>query len=376
MNKTEDNLPDGWLTLEQRMEEGPLALTEALRYGMILAEEVRQIHDSGRTCGALVPSDILVTATNLELKLTPGTVPGVTAYTAPEILQGCVADARSDIFSFGAIVYEMVMGRRAFAGDNADALAVALTISDPPRSGTAAVDHLISNCIAKNPAVRVQRMQKVILELKLLTFAAPRAEKAAPKQGLTAALRAETQQLENRMAGILQTQEKALGEMQQLSGDAISELRERLAKVEAELAPVQARSILVEGLCQRIMTHVEQVQQNIEAIEERVNGVKDGMDVLTQGATVMHDYVAARMHEFEQNLKAQRTQIASVAAGQTQTDDLVEGLVGALDLLHAIVLGPPEEFGSVADRAGKGPAMSRLEQPDKRVADLELLRAM
>jgi chromosome segregation ATPase len=206
-------------------------------------------------------------------------------------------------------------------------------------------------------------MQKVILELKLLAFTAPRAEVVAPRQSLTASLRAETQQLEDRVAGLLQSQEKTIVEIQQTSGDAIQELRARLAKVESELAPLQARSTLVETLCQRIMAHMEQVQQNMEAIDERVNGARDGIDVLSQGASVMHDFVGARMHEFEQALKSQRTAISSVVAGQTQTDDLVEGLVGAMDLLHTVVLGPSDEFGGI-------------ERLPKRTADVELLHAV
>jgi DNA repair exonuclease SbcCD ATPase subunit len=127
-------------------------------------------------------------------------------------------------------------------------------------------------------------MQKVILELKLMGFVAPRPDAITRQESVTAALRAETQQLETRVAALLDTHERAIVDMQQSSGDAISELRARLANVEAELAPIQARSALLETLCQRIMTHVEQVQQNIEAIDERVNGVKDGADVLSQGA--------------------------------------------------------------------------------------------
>ena len=311
---------------------------------MMLAEALRQLHDSGRTCGALLPSNITVNATGLKLIITPSQSATITPYTAPEILQGHPRDSRSDIFAFGAIVYEMVVGQRAFAGDNADALAVSLVISVPPPCGTPAVDHLVSNCIAKDPAVRFQRMQKVIMEFKLLTFTAPRAETVTRQQGVTAALRAETQQLEARVAALLQTHEKAISDVQQASGDAISELRVRLSNVESELASAQARSALVEGLCQRIMAHVEQVQQNTEAIDNRVTGLKDGIDALSQRPTELQEYVGARMHEFEQTLKSQRAAIASAVAGQAQTDDVVEGVVGAMELLHTIVFDRAEEY--------------------------------
>jgi hypothetical protein len=339
-----DEITNDTLTLGRRLAEGPLPTPEALRYATLLAEVLRQIHDEGRTFGALTPSNIAINGSGLELIVPQGQSEAITPYTAPEILQGHPADARSDIFAFGAIVYEMVTGRRAFDGDNADALAVSLTISLPAPTGIPAIDHVVSNCTAKDPSVRCPRMQKVILELKLMGFAAPRPDAITRQESVTAALRAETQQLETRVAALLDTHERAIVDMQQASGDAISELRARLANVEAELAPIQARSALLETLCQRIMAHVEQVQQNIEAIDERVNGMKDGVDILSQGATVLQDYVGARMHEFEQTLKSQRTAIASVVASQKQTDDVVEGVVGAMELLHTIVFDRAGEF--------------------------------
>ena len=103
---------------------------------MMLADALRQFHDSGRTCGVLTPSNIAVTDTGLELIAAPSHPADITPYTAPELLQGQPADVRTDIFAFGAIVYEMVMDHRAFAGDNAEELAASLTTSAPPLSGT------------------------------------------------------------------------------------------------------------------------------------------------------------------------------------------------------------------------------------------------
>jgi hypothetical protein len=360
MNALAENITDGSFTLGQLLADGPLPLPEALRYSMMLAEALRQIHDSGRICGALQPSTIVVTDTGVDLSDAAGQPAAITPYTAPEILQGHAPDSRSDIFAFGAMVYEMVMGRTAFAGDNADALAVSLTISGPPPSGTPALDHLVSNCIAKDPSVRCQRMQKVILELKLLTFA-PHAEAVTRQQTVTATLRSETHQLEARVAALLETHEKAILDVQQSSIDAISQLRGRLATVEAELAPVQARATLVEELCQRIMTHVEQVQRNIEAIDQRVTGLRDGIATLNEGATVLREYVGARMNEFELTLKSQRTAIASVAASQVQTDDVVEGVVGAMELLHTIVFDRAEDMSDLANTMVTTPASKELE---------------
>ena len=288
------------MTLNQRLAEGPISLPEALRYATMLAEALRQIHDTGRTCGALLPSNIAITAligAGLELIVTPGEPAAITPYTAPEILQGRAPDSRSDIFAFGAIVYEMITGRRAFAGDNADALAVSLTISVPPPSGNPAVDHLVGNCIAKDPAVRCPRMQKVILELKLLTFATLRAEAPARQQVVTAALlRAETQQLEARVAALVEAHEKAISEMQQATSSALNELRDQVSTLKSELATAQERSARAEqehgNHYQSLATHVEQVEGNVHAMDQRIASGEGKVDVLSQGVNVLQEYGA------------------------------------------------------------------------------------
>jgi serine/threonine protein kinase len=339
----DENVTNETLTIGQYLAEGPLPLAEALRQAMMLADALRQLHDSGRTCGVLTPSNIAVTHTGLELIATPSHLADITPYTAPELLQGQPADVRSDIFAFGAILYEMVMDHRAFTGDSPEELAASLTTSAPPLSGTPGVDHVIANCIAKDPDVRYQRMQKVILELKLLTFAAPRAEVLTRQRSASAALRAETQQLEARMTTLLQTHEKAIFDIQQTSADTIKRLCEQLSSVESQLAQAQERYVLIEDHCQQIAVNVEQVQQNVETVDERVTHVKEGLDVLGDGANVVQQHVGTRMREFEQALKSQRAEIASVVAGQAQTDDVVEGVVRAMELLHAIVVDRAEE---------------------------------
>jgi len=328
------------VTLSQRLAEGPIPLPEALRYATILAETLRQIHDVGRTCGSLLPSSIHLTGTGLELS-TPAETAAITPYTAPEILQGRTVDQRSDIFAFGAIVYEMITGRQAFAGDNADALAVSLTISVPPPIGEPAVDHLIGNCIAKDPAVRCSRMQKVILELKILTFGIVRGEATSRQQVATAALRAETQHLEARISTLVESQEKAIREMQEASNRAITELREQVSTLQTDLAAAQERAARAEqehgNHYQALVTHVEKVQENVQAVEQRFTAGEGKVDVLSQGVTVLQEYQATRMQEFEQALRSQSAEIALVAASQVQTDDLVEGVVAAMELLQSSV---------------------------------------
>jgi eukaryotic-like serine/threonine-protein kinase len=158
-------------TLLDCLAEGKLSLSEALGHAVVLAQELCRIHAAGRAHGALSPAAIVVADSGLELL--PALSAGeVTPYTAPELLAGAPGDALSDIFSFGAVVYEMVAGRRAFEGDTPEALAEAIAASQPPSCGGAALDRLIQTCLAKDPGTRFQRMDKVLMELQLSATAA------------------------------------------------------------------------------------------------------------------------------------------------------------------------------------------------------------
>lgn len=93
---------------------------------------------------------------------------GTLAYMAPEQLDGKPADKRSDIFSFGSVLHEMITGRRAFVGDNTAQLAVAIASKDPDAIGNARdpLAHLIQRCLMKDPEERWQTARDLMLELE------------------------------------------------------------------------------------------------------------------------------------------------------------------------------------------------------------------
>jgi serine/threonine protein kinase len=91
-----------------------------------------------------------------------GAILGTVAYMSPEQAQGKPADARSDIFSFGLVLYEILSGRRAFSGDSAIATAMAVVKDEPPPLQTSpALEEVVKRCLEKNPSVRYQRMAEV-----------------------------------------------------------------------------------------------------------------------------------------------------------------------------------------------------------------------
>jgi hypothetical protein len=104
-----------------------------------------------------------------------GTVLGTYQYMSPEQLEGRAVDARSDIFSFGVVVYEMVTGRRPFAGDSRVALMAAIVGSEPAAPSTLqaltppALERLIGRCLAKDPDDRWQDVRDIAAELRWLS---------------------------------------------------------------------------------------------------------------------------------------------------------------------------------------------------------------
>ncbi len=262
-------------SLAQRLSQGRLPVPQALRYATLLAEALRRLHESGRVHGALSPSAILVTATGIELVPNPALDDAI-PYQAPEVLAGSAPDARSDIFSFGVILYELLSGTRAFSGAARDKL---------PPSGSPAVDRLAGACAALDPAARIQRIQKVMLDLKLLAVSAARA--SAPATAMRDVegekrLRAEVEQTEARWAARMQMVESGLrGEIRQLEGrlaatqESVEDMRRRLAELHRTLSgdlgnlreSLQAQAAAIESAQTAVGQTDELVERVVDALE-------------------------------------------------------------------------------------------------------------
>jgi serine/threonine protein kinase len=168
-------------TLEHRLKKGALRLGEALKIAIQIAGALTVAHRQGIVHRDLKPGNVMLTrsgaklldfglaktgkttAAGAGLSMLPTTPPNLTAqgtilgtfqYMAPEQLEGHEADSRTDIFAFGAVLYEMLTGRRAFEGQTQTGLIAAILDRDPPpislpeRPATLALDHIVDSCLS------------------------------------------------------------------------------------------------------------------------------------------------------------------------------------------------------------------------------------
>ena len=188
-------------TLATRLaSRGPLPLDDVLRIGLEVAGAMERTHRAHITHRDLKPANIMLTSTGAKLldfglakvlapstehaapgvtQLVPdppvttaGTLIGTVHYMAPEQVEGREADARSDVWAFGAVVYEMATGHRPFDGPSAAAIIGAI-LRDQPRPISShqplaprLLDHVVARCLAKNPDERWQNIGDVRGELQ------------------------------------------------------------------------------------------------------------------------------------------------------------------------------------------------------------------
>ena len=339
-------------TLAERLSDGRLPVAEALTYAMQVADSLRKLHDTGKPHGAVSPSNISLTAGGAILLPAPeGSAGTITPYTAPEVVQGRAADERSDIFSFGAVLFEMLSGHRAFDGDSRVILAANLSKAPTPSSGSPLVDRLIAPCLAKNPDARSSRMQRVIMELKLLSVAVRRADMssagtqrrdAAAEMG---AVRDEVQQLEARFTARFLAQEKSVQDIQRAANEAVGSLKVQLAAMSTELALArQQASERAAGEFERASSEaiLNRVDHGFELVDARVSRLESTVEELRTTTSHFEHNIAADLVDLEQSLKVQSSAIESARTAMSQTDDLVERVVEALESLQMAVMDQGE----------------------------------
>jgi serine/threonine-protein kinase len=168
---------------------GPLAAEGAVRLAVQIAAALEEAHSRGILHRDLKPGNILVTAKGIaklldfglakvtaqsdsSITLTlEGMLIGTPAYMAPEQAQGKPLDARSDIFSFGSVLYEMLSGRRAFEGNSAvDVLSSIVRDAPQPLQAPTKLERVVMRCLEKSPAARFQTVAELREALEQITF--------------------------------------------------------------------------------------------------------------------------------------------------------------------------------------------------------------
>src|SRR5271168_307479 len=203
-------------TLAERLRKGAMPLSEVLKIGIAVAEALAVAHRSGIVHRDLKPGNIMLTAGGAKLMdfglakplglpaaagsgsapsftaaatmsgasplsplTTAGSIIGTIQYMSPEQIEGKEADARSDIFAFGSVLYEMIAGKRPFAGKSQISLASSILESEPEPIGalkpfvSPALEHVVTTCLQKNPEDRFQTAHDIKLELQWIATERP-----------------------------------------------------------------------------------------------------------------------------------------------------------------------------------------------------------
>jgi serine/threonine protein kinase len=185
-------------TLSERLEKGPLPLEQTLRFGVEIVEALDKAHRQGIVHRDLKPGNVMLTKSGVKLldfglakaiaQVSPGgsltslqteqgltqegAILGTLQYMPPEQLEGKETDGRTDLFAFGAVLYEMATGKKAFTGSSQASLITAIMSSEPPPVSSVqpmsplSLDRIVKTCLAKDPDDRWQNAHDLMRELK------------------------------------------------------------------------------------------------------------------------------------------------------------------------------------------------------------------
>jgi hypothetical protein len=186
-------------SLRERLRDGPLPVRKVIEYAIQVARGLAAAHEKGIVHRDLKPENLFLTtdgrvkildfglakltrpeesdgnAPTVEVATEAGAVLGTAGYMSPEQVRGKPADRRTDIFAFGAILYEMISGKRAFHGETAADIMSAILKEEPPelsetvRNVPPGLERIVRHCLEKSPTQRFQSAGDLAFDLEALT---------------------------------------------------------------------------------------------------------------------------------------------------------------------------------------------------------------
>jgi WD40 repeat protein len=221
-------------TLRERLRSGALSSRKAIDYGLQVARGLAAAHEKGIVHRDLKPENLFVTsdgrvkildfglaklirpeavsgadAPTVHAVTEPGLIMGTAGYMSPEQVRGQVADPRSDIFAFGAILYEMIAGKRAFHGEtSADTMSAILKeetpeLSETARNVPAGLERIVRHCLEKNPSQRFHSAGDLAFDLESLTEISATSSKSGAQAAVAQARGAESRRKLLSVAGVI-----------------------------------------------------------------------------------------------------------------------------------------------------------------------------
>jgi eukaryotic-like serine/threonine-protein kinase len=217
-------------TLRERLRNGALSSRKTIDYGLQVARGLAAAHEKGIVHRDLKPENLFIThdgrvkildfglakltqpqndsgadAPTMHAVTEPGLIMGTAGYMSPEQVRGQVADPRSDIFSFGAILYEMISGKRAFHGEtSADTMSAILKeetpeLSETARNVPAGLERIVRHCLEKSPSQRFHSAGDLAFDLESLTEISATSSKSGAQAAVAEARGADSRR---KLAGI------------------------------------------------------------------------------------------------------------------------------------------------------------------------------
>ena len=375
-------------TLDKKLEKGSLSTHEVLKYAIELADALDKAHRQGIIHRDIKPSNIMLTKSGVKLmdfglaklksdplpmaeavtemtavkKLTAeGTILGTFQYMAPEQLEGREADARTDIFAFGEVLYEMATARPAFSGRTKASLIAAILSFDPKPitelapTSPPVLDRIVKRCLAKDPDERWQSACDLKAELKWVAESGGHTVDAAPS--------AASGKTRERLAWLLAS---ALS-MALIVGVIWwrnSKLPEQTMQFYAPLLfPARDIAIAPNGHTIAVVAYLESVRKNAIWIYELGSpGIRNLAD--TEGATYPFWSADGRSLAFFADGKLKKLELSG---GPVQTVcDAPSGRGGSWNKDGVIVFTPDATFGGTLHRvSAAGGTPTRISDPDK-----------